>query len=551
MKLTADVFQNHMILQRGLPLTVFGCAVPAGRITVSIQGQSAKATANEDGSWEVSLAPLKASGSEEMRIRCESDHDGAQQLSSASGLSENSCSETSAVSRNGEAISCATIQSEETLTDIAVGEVWIAAGQSNMEFWLRYEKNYREGALAGYDNRMVRFYDVPKCSYPGSITPGTPNTQGVWRFASGSDLEYFSSVGFYFARGLAENEQVPVGIIGCNWGGTWIASWLREDLVRNINPDCFHEIDAIRAAGGEDAYYRRQLRNPMALRTDPFHNVFNEFMLPETHTAKEFVEHLGTGGSHSEEKPEMLPQQIPGSLYENMLRTITPLTVRGVLWYQGESDDVPGCPERYGEMLEAMIHLWRNDFRQDALPFLIVQLPGFERWVREVNHHYDVIRTAQADICGRIPNTWLASMGDAGERFDIHPKNKQIVGRRLLLLALAHVYGEELLADAPKADNIEYLGNILRIHFHNAKGGLVISDPGLNCLFLRKSDGRVLQPFRCSVFSDILTVQFPEDLCEDDTLVLGGEQYYHITLCNRAEIPALPFNIRLTADMLD
>jgi hypothetical protein len=130
-----------------------------------------------------------------------------------------------------------------TLTDVAVGEVFIAGGQSNMEFWMRYDKEV-EDYRPTCDNPRIRFYDQPKCSYPGQTNDFDYSKVGIWRKATPKDLDYFSAVGYYMARGLEMVLDVPVGIVGCNYGGTTSAAWMTPEHARAVQPELAAAFDA-------------------------------------------------------------------------------------------------------------------------------------------------------------------------------------------------------------------------------------------------------------------------------------------------------------------
>ena len=167
--------------------------------------------------------------------------------------------------------------------------------------------------------------------------------------------------------------------------------------------------------------------------------------------------------------------------YEHMVKGIAPFAVKGVLWYQGEGEDKLGEPQLYEGMLKALIKDWRNLWNESALPFLIVQLPAWERWFGLENHGLNIVRYCQEKAAEGLERVWLSGSSDLGERFDIHPKEKRIVGQRLALLARGKIYGEEILCEAPRAESIilhkrasgSEKGELV-ISFSNAEGGLEI-----------------------------------------------------------------------------
>lgn len=229
-----------------------------------------------------------------------------------------------------------------TFSQVAVGEVWVAGGQSNMEFHMRYEKHLTE-ALKVCVNPRVRFFDVPEVSYGGQDEEFDYSRMGIWRKADPENLEYFSAVGYYFERELERVLDVPVGIIGCNWGGTRSCAWMSVESVERAGKPWMQMYEDRIAEMDMDEYWETQHGNPMNHRGDPFADPFEETVLPRTLSTEELTDFFQKMPAGTEEYREcMLPCEIPGSLYEHMLKTVAPYGIRGFLWYQGESDDEPG-----------------------------------------------------------------------------------------------------------------------------------------------------------------------------------------------------------------
>lgn len=500
----AAIFQNGMLLQREKPVAVWGKAAPDAHIRVSIQGKTASATADEGGSWMAELPPLQASARESLAIS-----DG-----------------------------CETI----VLDDVAVGEVWIAGGQSNMEFWMRYEK-HREEAVKDCENPLVRFYDVPKLCYAGQEDCFDYSRMGLWRKATPEDLEYFSAVGYYFEKEIAQTQGVPVGIIGCNWGGTTSSVWMPRETVARVGKVWIDDYEKAISGLDMDEYWEKQRGSLWNDTGNPFANPFQEGVLPRTILPEEmpafFAQLDAQGGSYDQ---SLRPQSVPGCLYERMLLTVAPYAVRGVLWYQGESDDECGHADLYDRMLTALIGEWRRTFRAPELPFLVVQLPGFYQWMFiPPGNNYMAIRKCQQHVAETVPNVWLASISDAGEELDIHPKDKRVVGHRLALLARKHIYGEALAADAPQAVWAQRGEQEITVTFDHAEQ-LSIRGDCLNGMRLLSGEREL--PFTASIQGNRLTLhlsELPDELC----IQYAQTQWYRVNLYNEADVPALPFSIRV------
>lgn len=494
----AEIFQSGMILQREKPVIIWGIADAGDEITVSIQEKKGSGTADEQGKWKVELPPLKASENERLVI----------------------------------ASKCEVI----SYTDIAVGEVWIAGGQSNMEFYMRYEKHLK-GEKAICKNRRIRFYDVPEIAFEGQKEAFDYSRMGIWRTADVEDIEYFSAVGYYFEKELEEGLNVPVGIIGCNWGGTTSSVWMSTESVERAGRPWMEAYKSEIKELDMEAYWESQKKNPLNGRGNPFADPFSELVLPRTPSQKEI-----TAFFESVDMPEMgimgnlQPQNIPGCLYEHMVKTIAPFSVRGVLWYQGESDDDLEKQDIYGEMLKAIIEDWRKLWQDDTLPFLIVQLPGWEKWLDMINKNFQVIRHCQEAVANGDENCYLCSISDAGEQMDIHPKDKKVVGHRLALLALGHIYGRKLLCDAPVVESVQRERNQVRLKFAHAKGGLHIEGEGIAAL-------RVVpeMDFRAEIEGDTLLLVLERNLADSVKIYFAQEKWYKVNLYNESDIPAIPF----------
>ena len=502
---TAKIFQDGMILQREKEICVWGQSEPETTVTVEIQGQKESTIAKENGEWSVWISKLKASEDEVMHISTETEH----------------------------------LQYK----DVAVGEVWVAGGQSNMEFWMRYEK-HKEEAMKELPKNRLRFYDVPEISYDGQIEEFDYTSQAVWRKATSEDLEYFSAVGYYFQKSIEEAQNVPVAIIGCNWGGTVSRVWMNPETVKRVGPAWMKDYEQQIAKLDMDEYWKKQHHNPMNNRGNMFADEFTEFVLPKTRSAEE-MQAFFIQAENSENLQEylsvMMPQSIPGSLYEHMVKTIAPYGIRGFLWYQGESDDdTPGMNVYYKDMLSGLISDWRALWKDDTLPFLIVQLPGFEKWMDNNRpNEYPIIRQCQQSVVDTVENTYLCSISDAGEQLDIHPKNKKVVGERLALLARKHVYDEEILADAPRMESVTCEKNVVTITWANAGEGIKVKGDVIECLHVFAGEEEKAYTFATEGNKLILNVEQAEE--EPLKVKFAKTSWYLVNVYNSADIPAIPF----------
>lgn len=432
----AEIFQDRMVLQRRKPIRIWGTSDCTVRIRVRINEKDVFQTLLNEGSFCCYLPPQEAMYDAEFCILAE---DGTQIC----------------------------------LHQVDIGEVWIAGGQSNMEFMLRYD---RDGAavcrLANKEH--LRFYDVGEYAYEGQREEGVKRDMpwDRWMLFCPKEAGHFSAVGAYFGCYLSDVLAVPVGIVGCNWGGTTASAWLDEKLLRkepalNVYTDCYDralaELDLEQYLEQERESYEQ---NGPVIGTD-WLDAFLKAELTQPPSEKEKEETAlwmasCRMGPHSENRP--------GGLYETMLKKISGYAVSGVLWYQGESDDQHA--DIYAVLLATLIKCWRRDW-QEQLPFLIVQLPPFEESSGNNGINYPLMRAQQQMVEDTLPGAYVASIMDVGSRYDIHPKDKRTVGERLARLALEEVYRfSKIAGHAPLFSRAEKEDGKITVHFSHTGEGL-------------------------------------------------------------------------------
>lgn len=503
----SDLFANHMVLQREIPVPVWGTGTPGELVTVTLQGQETSAQVGPDGNWSTTMQPLTASAAETMVIRGES----------------------------GELI----------LEDVAVGEVWIASGQSNMEFHMRYDKDYSsEKPVCANEN--IRFFDVPMISTEkGGRLFDYKKNFGFWRMADPEDLEWFSAVGYYFAKNLQPALDVPVGIIGVNCGGSRCACWMDEETIRECGPvwmeDYQNGLQSIPDLEKAEAdYYNGGLGD----HSQPFANPVSDRLMygvsiEEIEAAFGSMAQLGgmvIGPWH---------EWRPAGLYHTMLEKVIPYAVRGVLWYQGESDE--DHPEIYADMLDGMIKLWRRRWGY-RLPFIITQLAPLGEAIGAGGRVYPILRKQQQYVADHTQDVFLTATGDVGHAYDIHPKEKQPVGRRMALLARGHVYGEKLLCDAPVPDSVNRDNDRIVVHFENAEGGLVLKGEAVEAVEVFLDGNKIaasdntLEAEKSSLLVKIPGRQIADHAVE---IRFAETPYFTVNLFNQSDIPVIPFTAKV------
>lgn len=370
------------------------------------------------------------------------------------------------------------------IRNIDIGEVWIAGGQSNMEFLLRYDAE-ADQQIKNADDPHLRFYDVGEYTFDGEKeSTHKDNCEGWdhWMPYTKDTAEYFSAVGVYFAKVLRSTYKVPVAIIGCNWGGTTASAWLDEKYLED-DPALHIYLEEYQKATHDldEETYNRQHEEALAFleskeMTEAMHGImYGNVGLWGYIKAIPLLLKIGKTGMPIGPRY----QNTPGVLYHKMLSQITGFSCRGFIWYQGESDDQKA--EIYDRLFSAMIRCWRDSWNEE-LPFLFVQLAPFGKWLGNTGDKYPIVRQKQDLVSRTVKKTWMASIMDVGDKKDIHPKQKRPVGERLALLARGKVYGEDILCEAPQLQNVEVEDGRLLLRFQHAGEGLAIKGKKLNAL---------------------------------------------------------------------
>ena len=431
--------------------------------------------------------------------------------------------------------------------DICIGEVWVAAGQSNMEFWMRYDSDFEKEKeeCAGLD---IRFFDVPEVCYPGQEEEHDYSRMGFWRKSTPEDLEYFSAAAYYFAKKISMDKKVPVGIIGCNRGGSVAAAWMSREVLKDHGKAWLEEFKEVADTGDSLEKFRH---SPEADTGNPFADVISEELLFGMSREKQLE-------IMAQMPPEMqVPQpgfnNRPGCLYENMLRQIIPCSVRGVLWYQGESD-APHA-EAYKEIFRDLIRFWRKLWMED-LPFCCVQLAPFEAWMACDGENFPIIRQAQREIAEEEKGVYLVSTSDVGMRYDIHPKKKRPVGERLALCAEKHVYGMKADADAPIGKRAYRKGEELIIEFGGDGNALELRGGKVDTLKIEECvqgvwkeipyDGEKARMEGKKLMVPLKFIEGEKERTGCGLYVRFAQTgYYEVDLYSDVGLPAMPFRCRV------
>lgn len=522
------VFSDHMILQRNKPVRISGSC--EGSETIRIVLGSAESTVPvRDRRFSCVLPGLEAQLSLTMRFF-------------ADGEKEPSL----------------------VISDVSVGDVWMACGQSNMEYFLRYDAHWNDTAREAR-NPMIRMFNVPRISYEGQVRE--LKDSGFW-FSEGAEAWLsFSAPGHAFARTIQPRLNVPVGIIGCNWGGTPACAWMSEKALSAPPLDVFNE--------EYDAAVSQYDDSPGLLEKESLEAIAHEnsyaheiewravmYGLTEAEQAEWMAVHaddpvLPMGPWH---------HYRPSGLRHTMLERVAPFSVRGFLWYQGESDS--GHADIYDQTMKALIQDFRELWQDESLPFLYVQLAPFGRWLDCTNEGYAMVRRQQDKVSREFPGAYMTSIMDLGSWEDIHPKFKKEVGQRLGALALGHVYGIPAACDNPEAEEITVSTGEqteFKIRFRNVYDGLFgdLSDLsafrvriGNDVLDLSETAGPEEISPALSIGYDTMTLRLNTSLltemAEKNKTRMAEISYADLDYCevriwNSEGLPVKPF--RLTAEI--
>ncbi len=409
--LLAPLFGDHAVLQRDRPDPVWGTAHAGSPVAVTFHGKTERTTAGADGRWMVRIGPFPASSE-------------PSELVVEAGASV-------------------------TLHDVVVGEVWLCSGQSNMEFVVNdgggYQVDNAAAEVAAAHYPLVRQIAVERSCAPA---PAQTVATGGWKPALPGDVGRFTAVGYFFARDIHLALGVPVGIILSAWGGTPIESWMSDEARGSTS---------VGAAIGDRWAKEKAQWTPE--RVAAFPDTMAAWQKTEQEARAKHVKNLlpWPGFPATDTSPLR-----PGGLFNGMIAPLEPGAIRGVLWYQGEANT--GNAGEYAELLGGMIRSWRAGFAQGDLPFYFVQLANFGDENELVDRGWARLREAQAHVLA-LPGTGMAVTADIGEAQNIHPRNKQEVGRRLALIAKARVYGVPPETSSPEFAGATAEGPAMRVRF--------------------------------------------------------------------------------------
>lgn len=609
---THRLFTDHAVLQRGTALPVWGTADPGGTLKVSLADQSQTVEVNAEGMWKAEFPAMEAGGPYELRI------DGSD--------------------------------SSIVLQDILIGDVWLASGQSNMEWPLRAQVDNFEQEIAEANYPEIRLFTV---DHNTSYEPIEDLEEGNWLVTAPETIGDFSAVAYFFGREIHQEMDVPIGLINSTWGGTTAEAWTSEASLTNMQAfaeelqqiekqletdpsqtDVFarktrdsliqaqrKQMDTIslpadlntdnwavmelpnnwEAAGlpGYDGivWFQKQINIPEENATQPLtlhlggidesdvswfngekigqtngYNTDREYNIPASAiragentltirvqdirgmgglrgpSDQMYLEQEGQrlnidlSGNWKYEATQQLPQvdifpEEPAILYNAMINPLLPYKIRGVIWYQGESN--ASRAEEYRQLFPLLIEDWRDQWNEGDFPFLFVQLANFITGPPG-NTNWAELREAQT-MALDLNNTGMAVTIDIGDSLDIHPRNKQDVGKRLALAALNIAYGRENAWSGPLYESMRVQGDSAIISFKEVAEGLLVVPGEKVTGFTVAGEDQQFYPAEANIISkNEVSVKAPE-VQNPVAVRYGWANNPKTNLYNEAFLPASPF----------
>jgi len=603
----SKLYADHMVIQRNQPIKVWGKVNEGAKVKVQFNNKQYE-TISTDSSWFMELPEMKAGGPYEMSIRSGANH----------------------------------IQIKNSL----IGDVWVCSGQSNME-WMVKEALDAENELTQATDTQIRQFKIP---HSGSEEPSDELENGRWTVNHPDSTGNFTAVGYYFAKELRKEIDVPIGLINTSWGGSRIESWINPELLLAENRSK-EEQTAIDSANVRFVNNLRNVKKSFPQVTSKDGGVLDgeilwadfelddsdwgtiavpsiwedagypgldgigwyrmEFVITEEEAAetielglgeiddcdRSFVNGVEIGGYCDWESPRVYKvnpeilkagknnitirvedggggggiageqsmlyvktknntMSLAGNwkfkvgatvnmsfagMYNKMVHPLTKFPIKGVLWYQGESNaNTIDEAIEYEHLFTELINNWRHQWNQQEFPFLFVQLANFHDTGVTPNN-WAILRDSQSKAL-KLSNVAQAVSIDIGEKYDIHPKNKQDVGLRLSLAARKIAYNEDIVFSGPVYKSHTIQGSKIIVEYDNIGSGLITKDNKDDILkeFEIAGTDNVFMPARALIKSDNV-ILWHENINEPVYVRYAWSDYPNVSLYNKEGLPASPF----------
>jgi sialate O-acetylesterase len=468
------LFTDDLVLQQAVEAPVWGWADDGERVTVTFRGRQVSAT-TQNGRWMVRLPTRKAGGPFTLTVEGKNRID---------------------------------------LPNVLVGEVWLASGQSNME-WPLERTDDAATAINAAANPNLRLFTVPKRRADAPVD----DVKARWVACTPETVKGFSAVAYYFGRDLQRARGVPVGLIHTSWGGSPAEVWMRQEVLA-AHPD-----------------YRREILDPYPAQAKKYQEDLAKW--------ERETEALQAEGKPAARARPWAPWK-PAELYNGMIAPLIPFAVKGALWYQGESN--ASRAHQYRTLFPNLIQNWRDDWRRPDLTFLLVQLAPWDRNQKRSPEEiaaapgesdWAELREAQLLTAQTLPKVGMAVITDVGDKDDIHPTKKEPVGARLALAARAIAYGERLVYSGPIYQAIKVKKDRAILSFDHVGGGLEARGGRLRGFALAGEDGKFMWA-NAEIDGNHVVVTSPL-VSRPAAVRYGWADYPIVNLFNREGLPASPF----------
>lgn len=479
------ILSDNMVLQQNTNVNIWGKANKNEKITIKTSWSTLKysTTANSNGKWKLVLS-------------------------------------TPEQTNQPQAI---TIIGNNTIhiKNILIGEIWLCSGQSNMDFPVAKDKGWRTGITNEEEEmRDASFPEIRLFHVAQKLSPEQEldDCEGEWMVCNSENLKEFSAVGYFFGKNLYQELQTPIGLIQSTWGGTHAESWtsMQEMIYDPVYADLVAEFF------NSKNNYTTDIKN-------------YELKLEEYNLSLK----KGATTLKKPKKPNgIYHNKALSTLWNAMIVPILPFTIKGVIWYQGESNSIRHQDYRY--VFTKMINSWRKEWNQGDFPFYFVQIaPHY----KQPPH----IREAQLETWKSTRNTGMVVITDAADSTDIHPRHKQIPGERLARWALAKTYGKTIPYSGPIYHSHEVIDNKVHVTFNYAENGLVTSDKKTITGFSLAGSDKIFHPATATIEGNRV-ILFNPQVKVPMAIRYNWNKYFQANFYNQEGLPASPFRTDRWAD---
>ncbi|MGC2161151.1 MAG: sialate O-acetylesterase [Silvibacterium sp.] len=471
-----NILSSHMVLQRNRPIHLWGWADPGEQVTATLHSSTASAKADGLGLWSLYLPPEPAGGPYQVTIA------GTNRV---------------------------------VLDDVMIGDVWFASGQSNMQLPLM---GFPGSAVVTNGDEEIRNATQPELRLlhiPDKAAPYPQRNQSAsWTLCTPETAASFSAAAYFFGREIARREHVTVGLIDSSWGGTPAEAWVSMDSL------------------GADASLMPVFSEWAHISDD-----YVDFPRLIAQEKREDAAALAAGKPRPDHPwhPD-LDSWSPSWLYNGMIAPAVNYPIKGVIWYQGETNSAVERAAMYQRIFPALINDWRRQWQQGDFPFLFVQISAYTSVPAE---DWAVVREAQRRTLS-LANTAMAVTIDIGNPTNVHPADKQDVGHRLALAARALAYGEPVEYSGPAYRQTTVDGSELQLWFDHAASGLVAKGGGPLTGFEIAGEDHNFVPATARIDGETVLVSSPQ-VSNPQYVRYGWANYPTVNLFNAAGLPASPF----------